>query len=52
MARIRVLKVRGKVNSGKPKVVYFHNNNFDRYTTQKRGKYNIIQTTLSWPQSI
>lgn len=41
MARIRVLKVRGKVNSGKPKVVYFHNNNFDRYTTQKRGKYNI-----------
>lgn len=42
MARIRVLKVKGKINSNKPRVVYFHNDNFDRYTSQKRGKYNII----------
>lgn len=42
MARIRVLKVKGKVNKNKPKVVYFHNDNFDKYTTQKRGKYNVM----------
>lgn len=41
MTRIRVLKVRGKVNNSKPKVVYFHNENFNKYTTQKKGKYNI-----------
>lgn len=42
MARIRVLKVRGKVNNNKPKTVNFHSDNFDRYTKQKSGKYNII----------
>lgn len=42
MARIRVLKVKSKINMNKPKVVYFYNDNFNRYTTQKRGKYNII----------
>lgn len=42
MARIRVLKVKGKVNKNKPKVVYFHNDNFDKYTTQKQGKYDVM----------
>ncbi len=42
MARIRVLKVKSKINANKPKVVYFHNDNFDRYTTKRYGKYNII----------
>lgn len=42
MARIRVLRVRGKANMNKPKVVYFHSDNFDRYTSQRYGKYNVI----------
>lgn len=41
MARIRVLKVSGKVNNNKPITMNFHNDNFDKYTTQKYGKYNI-----------
>ena len=41
MARIRVLKVKGKFDQNKPKVAYFHSDNFDKYTTQKYGKYNI-----------
>lgn len=42
MARIRFLKIRGRVNKNKPKVVYFHSNNFDRYTTKQSGKYNVM----------
>lgn len=42
MARIRMLKVKGKVNGTKPKVVYIHNDNFSGYTTRKRGKYNVV----------
>jgi hypothetical protein len=42
MARIRVLKVKGKVKVNKPKVMNFHSENFDRYTSQKRGKYNLV----------
>lgn len=42
MARIRFLKIRGKVDKNKPKVVYFHSNNFDRYTTKQSGKYNVM----------
>lgn len=42
MARIRVLKVKGKINMNKPRVAYFHNDNFNNYTSQKRGKYNIV----------
>lgn len=42
MARIRVLKVKGKINMNKPRVTYFHNDNFNNYTSQKRGKYNIV----------
>lgn len=40
MARIRILKIKGK-KSNKPKVVYFHNNNLKNYSSRKRGKYNI-----------
>ena len=39
-ARIRVLKVKGR-KGNKPKVVYLHSNNFDKYTTKKSGKYNV-----------
>lgn len=42
MARIRVLRVKGKVNNNNPKVVYLHNDNFDRYTTKRYGKYNVV----------
>lgn len=42
MARIRMIKVKSKVNANKPKVVYFHGENFNKYTTQKYGKYNIV----------
>lgn len=42
MARIRMIKVKSKINANKPKVVYFHNDNFNKYTTQKYGKYNIV----------
>lgn len=48
MARIRFLKIRGRVNKSKPKVVYFHNDNFDRYTTKRSGKYNIM--TIGYKQ--
>lgn len=41
MARIRMVKVRGK-KGNKPKVVYMHNSNFDRYTSSKNGKYNVV----------
>lgn len=41
MARIRVIKVKGR-KLEKPKVVYFHNDNFNRYTSRKRGKYNVL----------
>lgn len=44
MARIRVLKIRGRSDKNKPKVVYFHNNNFDNYTTKRSGKYNVVTT--------
>ena len=42
MARIRVLKIRGKVNKNKPKVLYFHKDNFDNSTTKKHSKYNVV----------
>lgn len=42
MARIRVLKVKGHTSNIKPKVVYFHNDNFDNYTLSKNGKYNVM----------
>lgn len=42
MARIRMIKVKSKINANKPKVVYFHSDNFNKYTTQKYGKYNIV----------
>lgn len=42
MARIRMLKVRGKVNMNKPKVMYFHSDNFDENTSKKRNKYNVM----------
>lgn len=42
MARIRILKIKSKVNKNKPKVVYYHNDNFDKYTTKKYGKYNVV----------
>lgn len=42
MARIRMLKVRGKVNMNKPKVMYFHSDNFDKNTSKKRNKYNVM----------
>ena len=41
MARIRVLKVKGKINNNKPTTMNFHSDNFNKYTTQKYGKYNI-----------
>jgi len=40
-ARIRVLKVKGR-KGNKPKVVYLHSNNFDKYTSKKSGKYNVM----------
>lgn len=42
MARIRVLKVRGRVNYNKPKAMYFHEDNFDEGTSKKRSKYNVM----------
>ena len=42
MARIRMLKIRGRVDKNKPKVAYFHSKNFNNYTTKKSGKYNIV----------
>lgn len=42
MAQIRVIKVRGKFNKNNPKITYFHNNNFNNYTTKRYGKYNVI----------
>lgn len=42
MARVRILKVRGKINKNKPKVMYFHDDNFDKGTTVKRSKYNVM----------
>lgn len=42
MARIRVLKYKGQTSNIKPKVVFFHKDNFDEYTTHKNGKYNVV----------
>lgn len=41
MARIRIIKVKGK-KASKPKVVYFRNSNLSNYSSRKRGKYNIM----------
>ena len=41
MASIRVIKVRGSFNRNNPKVMYFHNNNFDNATTRRYSKYNV-----------
>ena len=41
MAKIRVIRVQGTFNKNKPKVMFFHNNNFDDYTTKSYGKYNV-----------
>lgn len=41
MARIRMVKVRGK-KGNKPKVVYMHKDNFNKYTSSKNGKYNVV----------
>ena len=37
-----MIKVKGKVNGTKPKVVYVHSANFNKYTTQRKGKYNVV----------
>ena len=42
MARIRVLKVKGGIDPNKPKVTFFHKDNFDDYTTKKTGKYTVM----------
>lgn len=42
MASIRVIKVKGSFNKNNPKVMFFHNDNFDNYTTKRYGKYNVI----------
>lgn len=42
MASIKLIKVRGNFNKNKPKVMFFNNDNFDKYTTQKYGKYNVV----------
>lgn len=41
MARIRVIKVKGKKGK-KPKVVYFRKNNLNKYSSNKKGKYDIM----------
>ena len=53
MASIRVIRVKGRYNKNNPKVVYFHNENFDEYTTKRYGKYNVVtfgqkQTDRYW----
>lgn len=42
MTRLRVIRYKGNTSKVRPKVMYFHNDNFDRYTTQKNGKYNVV----------
>lgn len=42
MARIRVIKVSGTFNKNNPKVVYFHKDNFDKDTTKRYSKYNVV----------
>ena len=42
MARIRVLATKSGKNMYKPKVMYFHQDNFDNYTTKRGGKYNVM----------
>lgn len=41
MARIRLLKFKGRTSKLKPSVLFFHNDNFNKYTTIKNGKYNV-----------
>ena len=42
MAKIRIIRVEGTFNKNNPKVVYFHNDNFDRGTTKVYSKYNAM----------
>lgn len=42
MAKIRVIKVKGRKSKVKPKVVYLHNSNFDKATTKRNNKYNVV----------
>lgn len=42
MARIRVLKVSGQTSKLRPKIMFFHNDNFDKYTRSRNGKYNVM----------
>ena len=42
MARIRVLSTKSTKNMNKPKVMFFHKDNFDSYTTKRGGRYNVM----------
>ena len=42
MASIKVIKFKGRTSKIRPKVMFFHNDNFDNYTTKKNGKYNVV----------
>lgn len=43
MAEIKFLRVKARFNKkNAPKIMFFHKDNFNNYTTQKHGKYNVI----------
>ena len=42
MASIRIIRVRGTFNKKNPKIMYFHNDNFDKGTTKRYSKYNVV----------
>ena len=42
MASIRVIKATGTYNKNNPKVAFFHKDNFDKATTKKYSKYNVV----------
>ena len=37
-----MLKVKSGIDPNKPKVIFFHKNNFDDYTSKQKGKYNVV----------
>lgn len=42
MARVRVIKYKGHTSKIRPSVAFFHNDNFNNYTTKRNGKYNVV----------